>query len=395
MTNEPSLPPQAGDNGSILALTVLPNAAGACLLEWVGSQYRLVGWTGAPLAEDGNLADLGAEVCRRLGERLGRTLWHEREGAPLLFSDDPVGAPPLSQLTMVASPRPPVRVWLAGLSPSQSMAAARSALASGPANLVGVTAYTAALQLGPLTDSLALAAPELVVVAGGFDNPDADTQQPILELCRLLGQALARAAPAQRAGVVFAGNRWAAAQAVELLQPAGGGQVESVENVQPAPGIVHKRALVQALNFYYWRLCRRLPGFKEISRWVTGPGHLTSVETSFVQLTQVWMDVHGLPELHSLYAGPGWWLHVLAARSRAGVDLQYVDPDTRPPALDRWPPLQFVSGAWPQRQWPQPEKWWWDRSGMAPAVAAVGQVTPLAMIQVLGADILEHHDATR
>ena len=39
--------------------------------------------------------------------------------------------------------------------------------------------------------------------------------------------------------------------------------------------------------------------------------------------------------------------------------------------------------------WPRPAVSWWDRSALAPLIAAVGQVAPQAMLQVLRADILE------
>jgi hypothetical protein len=59
--------------------------------------------------------------------------------------------------------------------------------------------------------------------------------------------------------------------------------------------------------------------------------------------------------------------------------------------LDGWPPLQLVSGEWPAAFWPQPEIFWLDRSGMAPFVAAVGQMAPQAMLQVLRTDLLRLH----
>jgi hypothetical protein len=150
--------------------------------------------------------------------------------------------------------------------------------------------------------------------------------------------------------------------------------------------------LAQAVSFYYWRLCRRMDGFKELNRWMTAPGHVTSVETSFAQLLRVWMELHDLPELHGVYCGPAWWLHVCARSNQFGVHLRYVEPQVRPDDLNGWPPLQFVSGEWPVQLWPQPNTFWWDRSGFAPIVAAVGQVAPQAMMQVLRADLIETAD---
>ena len=103
--------------------------------------------------------DLCADLCQRLGRRLGRLLWDERAHTPWLDSDDPVRYPPLGQVAVAASPRTPVRVWLAGLSPTQSMAAARMALLGCPALVIGQTAYDADLQLGTLADTWRLQRP--------------------------------------------------------------------------------------------------------------------------------------------------------------------------------------------------------------------------------------------
>ena len=202
----------------------------------------------------------------------------------------------------------------------------------------------------------------------------------------MVGQVLARTAPLQRPGVIYAGNRWAGVQAVAMLQGTDGRVVEVVENVQPTPTRSYRAALAQAVSFYYWRLCRRIAGFNEFERWVTAPGHVASIETSFAQLVQVLRELYGLPALHGLYCGPARWLHVWAQQEQLGVDLQYVAPNSRPSTLANWPAVQFVSGEWPLAFWPRPEASWWDPSGMAPSIAALGQVAPQAMLQVL------HHD---
>ena len=121
---------------------------------------------------------------------------------------------------------------------------------------------------------------------------------------------------------------------------------------------------------------------------MTAPGHITTQESSFAQLVKVWMELLELPELHALYCGPGWWLHVAARRGRQGITLRYVEPQSKPPQLETWPPLQLVSGAWPNL-WPRPAISWWDRSGLIPLVASIGQVAPQAMIETLTADLLE------
>jgi hypothetical protein len=214
-------------------------------------------------------------------------------------------------------------------------------------------------------------------------------QPALLDLCRLFGQALARMAPSQRPGVIYAGNRWPAAKAAELLQISGSSSnVEVVENVLPLPGVLQGAPLAQAVNFFYWRLSRRTPGFKEMSRWVTSPGHIVSLESSFAQLTQLWLELHGLPVLHGLYCAGAWWLHVCARAGQNGLQLRFVEPRTRSREMADWPPVQLICGEGPGELWPVAERHWWDRTGMAPVVAAIGQVAPQAMIQVLRADLL-------
>ena len=377
-----------GAVGPILAIGVELNTIRACLLEQVGGVYRLAAWQALPRRNESSLTTTSIDLCRRLGEGIDRTLTDESALMPLIVSDDNVRRPPLEHVTVAASPRPHVRVWIAGLSLTQSMDAARDALTGCPAHIIGYTVLAADVSATSLSDTMTVTVPDLVVLVGGFDDPDSVTHQSLVELGRLIGQVLARLAPAQRPTVIYAGNRWAAPHVAEAVQAAGGGTVEAVANVQPAPGLIHKAALAQACNFHYWRLSRRMAGFRDLSRWVTPPGHIVSQEASFAQLVQAWMEIHGMAELHALYCAPAWWLHVWAGRSQFGLNLRYVEPQTRPMELNGWPTLQLVSGEWPDALWPRPELYWWDRSAMAPFVGAVGQIAPQAMLQVMHIDLL-------
>ncbi|MCB0147413.1 MAG: glutamate mutase L, partial [Caldilineaceae bacterium] len=283
-----------GAAGSILAIGVELNNMRACLLEPVGGAYRLAAWQALPRRSESSLTTTGIDLCRRLGEGIDRTLTDESTLTPLIESDDIVRQPPLEHVTVAASPRPHVRVWIAGLSLTQSMDAARDAMTGCPAHIIGYTVLAADVNATSLSDTMTVTVPDLVVIVGGFDDPEPATHQALVELGRLTGQVLARLAPAQRPAVIYAGNRWAAPHVAEAVQAAGGGSVEAVANVQPAPGLVHKAALAQACNFHYWRLSRRAAGFRELSRWVTSPGHIVSQEASFAQLVQAWMEIHGL-----------------------------------------------------------------------------------------------------
>lgn len=385
----PSIPRTSGDPASILALGFDAAAVRTCLLESVSGRCRLTGWSNTPRRPDVSLDTQAGELLQQFGGRLHRTLWNGDEGAPFVLSDEPATYPPLDQVAVAASPRGAVRVWLAGLTTTQSMAAAEHALAGGPARIAGQTLHSADLQVGRLSAVLAKVEIDLVLLVGGYDYPEAEAQQPLYELSRVFAAVLARTPPPQRPQVLFAGNRGAAAGVAEIFRSLGDGSIEVVENVCPAPGIVHRAGLVQAVNFAYWRLCRRIEGMREINRWVTAPGHISSIESSFAQLMQVWMEQNGLPDLHGLYCGPAWWLHVVARADQQGLEMCYVAPNIRPDNWEGWPPLGLVSGDWPHHLWPRPTGSWWDRMALAPLVAAVGQTAPQAMLQALRADVLE------
>ena len=156
----------------------------------------------------------------------------------------------------------------------------------------------------------------------------------------------------------------------------------------PEPDRIRRAALARVINYTYWRLTQRIIGFKEIARWVTTPGEALTVETAFIQMMQAWALHRSLPWVHGLYCGPAWWLHVWTGSARQGAQILFVEPGTRPDTLDHWPPLSLVSGEWPTQHWPRPRNAWWDRRALAPVIAALGQVSPRAMIDVLENDLL-------
>lgn len=376
------------NQGSILTLGVDTAFVRAALLENIGGQHRLAAWQHQPYRGDVGVADQCATLLQKLGDQIGRTLLDRARGVPWLTEADPIRRPPLAQVAVAASPHAAVRVWLVGLSLHNSIAAARQVLGSCPAQVVGITRYDAELTVNTLLDALAISHPDMLVVVGGYDGSSAANLQPLLDLCRIVGNALARTAPAHQPGVVYAGSRALADAAVNILQTSLGSTVENVENVHPAPDLIQRNGLAQVVNDFFTRLCRRADGMRELGRWVTSPGRLLAQEAAFSRLVRTWAELQQLPELHGLYAGPTWSLHVWVQQGQTGAQWRYVEPGKRPPELASWPPLQLVCGQWPVEIWPLPDRFWWDRSGMTPMVAAVGQVAPQAMVQVLQTDLL-------
>ncbi|MBX3015927.1 MAG: glutamate mutase L [Caldilineaceae bacterium] len=403
----PATPSLRQNAGTLLALGISVEQTTLCLLENVSGHYRLAAWD--TMAREAGIppSHHAAQLCRRLGDQLGRTLWDEQAKRPLITSDDPITQPPLDHVTIGLSPRPRVRVWLLGLTEGGSMAAAHRALASAPLQLVGSTVLTAHLTSTQLATQLIETHPEALVLVGGYDLSEPTAQAWVLQLGQILGHALERLSPGQRPAIFYAGNRWCAAAVEEYLRKITGTlHFTALANVLPVPGAAHTAPLGVALSAYYWRLCQQLPGINQLNQWVTAPGRILNLEAAFVQLVQAWMTYHRLPRLHGLYAMPrlaataaragapalpqqNWGLHVWAEQAEQGVQLCFVKPGTRPPELEHWPPLQLVSGDWPMELWPPPAVCWWDRSGLAPLVATIGQVAPAAMLQVLQHDLLE------
>ena len=129
--------PAIDDPSSILALGFDAASVRACLLEMVSGRCRLAAWSSTPLQPDLSLDAQAGGLLQQLGDRLHRTLWNGDEGAPFVLSDEPTSYPPLGQIAVAASPRAHVRVWVAGLTATQSLVAAEEALAGGPAQIVG------------------------------------------------------------------------------------------------------------------------------------------------------------------------------------------------------------------------------------------------------------------
>lgn len=377
------------ETGPLLALGVEPEGVRACLLESVSGQYRLIGWVGIQKDPALEMTQQLAQACQRLSARLGRPLWQTAQAMPLTSSEDEIRFPALSQIVAGIMPRPRLRVWLIGLSQLLSLSPLAEVLTGSPVQVVGQTQLTASLTSGQLLQEFMSARPEAVVLVGGYDHPAPAIQNALLFVSKVVGQAVARLAPGQRPMLFYAGNRFAAESAIAQLQVGDGPlQVEHLPNFQPAPGVMQSATLLQALTLQYWRQCQRLAGFAQLSRWVAPPAQVVNLVSSFTQLTQAWLEYQRLSELHTLYCTSEWWLHVWASQ-QVGVRRCFVEPQTEPASLRGWPPIQLISGDGRRARGTTalPPVPWWDRNGLAPIIATVGQVAPLAMIQICQNDL--------
>jgi hypothetical protein len=372
----------------MLAIGVEQQGVRLCLLEPVGRQQRLAAWLG--LQHDGSLEapQLIANACRRMSQRLGRTLWHERKQEPFLDSEDVVRLPPLAHVAIGLSARPLLRVWLCGVSPTLSLAALEQAVLAAPVQVVGRTALTAGLTSGSLAAAIKRAEPEVLILAGGFDDPAAPAQQSLLVLSQIVAEALGKLEASQRPTLFYAGNRFAG-DAVRLRLAYVETTLTSLGNVYPSPSFVYTRELARTLTYYDWRLAERMGGYSRLSRWTTSPGQVSSLANNFAQLTRIWLERQQLPRLHGLYSTPAWRLHVLAGQDSDEVMLVYESDNRVVSPVPVWPEVGLVCGAWPRTQGKPAQPFWWDREGLAPIIAGLGQVAPLAMMQVLEADVFE------
>jgi len=194
------------EQGSLLTVGVEAHQVHACLVESVGPAYRLAGWSTVQNDEFFIVGQQVSRACRQLGERLGRVLWDDDQDTPVYQSQDAVRYPPLQYVSAAATSRPRLRVWLAGLSSTISMAAARQALRSSPIQIVGTTHLEADLDGSDLADELIDGQPDVMVIVGGYDTSTAAIQEPLITLCRVIGLALQRMPPGQHPTIFYAGN---------------------------------------------------------------------------------------------------------------------------------------------------------------------------------------------
>jgi hypothetical protein len=155
-------------------------------------------------------------------------------------------------------------------------------------------------------------------------------------------------------------------------------RVSAVNNVQPGPETIYLTELVRAMRNEHWRLSRQTLGIATVEQWITEPAQLTALDSGFAQLLRVWMEYQGLPELHGAYVAPNWHLHVWAKRAMKSYACTTWNPDqtacrtgglaTAATAQRSLNPSATTSGL--------PALRWWDRSGMAPMVSALGQISP-------------------
>lgn len=383
LSQPPLLTPESS---TLLAVAIDSRYGRACLLENIQGVYRLAAWLTTSRQGERHLGDQVANLCRQLGTRLGRRLWDERNYFPLLTSSDPTRHPPLAQLALTLSPRPPLRVWIAGLTPTYSIEAGRLVVMGSAALVIGQSALTVDTSVEQLSQLWLQQRPDVVVLVGGYDTQSPATHRPLYLLSNFVAGALQRIPRRTRPALIYAGNQWAATEVQNILQGSDT-QFLPVANVMPSAALVRQDALAHTLDEHYWQLCRRMEGFSFLERWHTSPAAMTTIEDNFIRLVQTWMALHNQAELYGIHCGERW-LHVWASEAQTEVAVAYSDPDPIQAIPPAWPLPGLVSGPWSDRTELPTSVRWWDRSGLAPIVAALAPVDPGSIYQALSQDLL-------
>lgn len=395
---------------SILALAAEPQRAVAVLIEPVEETRRMVGWQTVELSERASPSECKSalvQAVRRLESQFNISLWDGERGRPRLYRPGQADVEGVGQMFAVADLQKPLRVWMAGLSGGGSLAAGEAALAGALCNPVATYLPGPSQSPGVLTREFLSLRPDVVLIVGGHEQIGPRSQDQVLSLSGLVIEAAAELPSEERPLFCFAGNSQSAEAAlVSWRERTDGGEAVTADNVFSATDGSSATLLNNVLERLHWQRSRAIPAMQEIAQWLEHPVELSSTQWAFAQAVRLWRRRQQLPSLHGLYAAADRWLHVwvweMPDQEREGLRMNCVRPGERPEILADWPPVRLVSGDWPAK-WPRPTQpppvlgsqrpvalpaFWWDPLGLVPVVAAVGQTTPEAVLEVLTADIL-------
>ena len=258
------------DAGSILVADCGNTTTTVALIERANGHYRLVArgeaisthrppWLNVTLGLQEAIRQIEALVGRRLLTHAGALI---RPQSP---AGDGVGA-----FVAVSSAGAPMRVALAGLTGSLSLASAQRAVAGTYALTTGTLALdegTAHREPNARIQSLRRASPEVILIAGGTDGGAA---RPVMDLAQLVALYHRVLEPGDRPLTFYAGNARLGGEVASLF--AGAGELRVVANVRPAldhENLGPAQAELEAL--YRSRWLARVSGFDTLSEWAGEP----------------------------------------------------------------------------------------------------------------------------
>jgi hypothetical protein len=261
------------------------------LIERVNGHHRLVArgetisthlspWLDATVAV--------SEAIRQIEGLIGRKLL-DANGV-LIRPRSPTGDG-VDTFVVVSSAGAPLRVVLAGLTRSLSLASAQRAVAGTYALTTGILA----IDEGPASrdpnarmQALRQAEPGVIIITGGTDGGAVRPVMQVAHLVNLYNQILE---PEERPLTYYAGNAYLADEIAALFAGAGG--IRMVANVRPDPDRENLEAVRSELEAVYRRRSlARVPGLDTLSQWAGRP--LLPTTRSFGQLIRYIADRYQL-----------------------------------------------------------------------------------------------------
>ncbi len=333
--------------GGILVADCGSTRTTAALIERVNGQHRLVA-RGESISTHSSPwwdAAVGVRVAiQQIEDVVGRSLLNQAGVliCPRLPTGDGVDI-----FVAVSSAGAPLRVALAALSSSLSLASAQSAVAGTYALVTGKLALDegpAGRDLTMRMQTLRQAKPDIVLIAGGTDGGAA---RPVLNLAQLVALYNRILEPEERPLTFYAGNAQLADEVARLF--AATGELRVIANVRPGLDVENSGPARSELEAIYRdRSLNRVPGLKTLTQWGGRP--ILPATRSFGQLIRYLGDRYHLKVVGidlgsastSLAARAGD-LFSLTTRADMGVGLSIETALAQITAEDiqRWLPFQM------------------------------------------------------
>lgn len=258
------------DAVSILVADCGSTRTTAALIQRVNGHYRLVARGESISTHRFPWLDAAVGVraaVRQLRDFVGRRLL--TEAGALIKPQNPTKGG-VGTFVAVSSAGAPMRVALAGLTNSLSLASAHRAMAGTYALKTAVLA----LDEGPASrdpdarmQALRRAQPDIVFISGGTDG---GATRPVMNLAQLVALYNRVLVPETRPLTFYAGNAWLADEVAALF--AADGELRVVANVRPSPDLENlgpAQAELEAI--YQSRSLAQVPGLDTLNQWADGP----------------------------------------------------------------------------------------------------------------------------
>lgn len=257
------------NSDSILVADCGSTRTTATLIERVNGHHRLVArgeaisthrppWLDATLGVREAVGQIEALLGRRLLSEAGTLLRRQSRAGD-----------GVDTFVVVSSAGAPLRVALAGLTSSLSLASAQRAIAGTYALTTGLLAIDA----GPASrdpnaqmQTLRQAKPDVILITGGTDGGAA---RPVMNLAQLVALYNQTLEPEERPLNFYAGNAHLADDVAALFTA---GELQVVANVRPGPNIENPGpARTELEAIYRRRSLGRVPGLDTLSQWAGRP----------------------------------------------------------------------------------------------------------------------------